>query len=70
MTNATEINTTVAQMSSDSSASVIDILQDRLTSTLDLGLTLKHVHWNVVGMNFGQLKKMHLDRMRELRDNA
>jgi starvation-inducible DNA-binding protein len=31
---------------------VTQILADRLTSLLDLQLTLKHVHWNVVGSNF------------------
>jgi starvation-inducible DNA-binding protein len=28
------------------------LLQDRLNSLNDLALTLKHVHWNVVGPNF------------------
>jgi starvation-inducible DNA-binding protein len=27
-------------------------LQQRLIALLDLGLTLKHIHWNVVGPNF------------------
>jgi starvation-inducible DNA-binding protein len=31
---------------------VIALLQDRLNSLNDLGLTLKHVHWNVTGPNF------------------
>src|ERR1700761_4773440 len=31
---------------------IIDLLQDRLNSLNDLALTLKHVHWNVVGPNF------------------
>jgi len=38
---------------SDSDASkLIDLLQDRLNSLNDLALTLKHVHWNVVGPHF------------------
>ncbi|MBN9619918.1 MAG: DNA starvation/stationary phase protection protein, partial [Actinobacteria bacterium] len=32
--------------------SVIALLQDRLDALTDLHLTLKHVHWNVVGPNF------------------
>ena len=28
---------------------IASVLQDRLVSLIDLGLTLKHVHWNVVG---------------------
>jgi len=31
---------------------VIRLLQDRLNSLNDLALTLKHVHWNVVGPHF------------------
>ncbi len=33
-------------------AQVSDILQDRLNGLIDLELTLKHVHWNVVGPGF------------------
>lgn len=28
------------------------ILRERLSSLIDLSLTLKHVHWNVVGNRF------------------
>jgi len=31
---------------------VAEILQDRLNALNDLALTLKHIHWNVVGPNF------------------
>jgi starvation-inducible DNA-binding protein len=31
---------------------LVAILQGRLVSLIDLGLTLKHVHWNVVGPHF------------------
>ncbi len=31
---------------------VIEVLSDRLRSLIDLLLTLKHVHWNVVGPSF------------------
>jgi starvation-inducible DNA-binding protein len=33
-------------------AKVVDILQERLDTLVDLGLTLKHIHWNVVGPSF------------------
>jgi starvation-inducible DNA-binding protein len=33
-------------------AQVADQLQGRLSAMLDLGLTLKHIHWNVVGPSF------------------
>jgi starvation-inducible DNA-binding protein len=39
-------------MSESDAKSVISLLQDRLNSLTDLHLTLKHVHWNVVGPHF------------------
>jgi starvation-inducible DNA-binding protein len=50
--------TTIAGMSDGATASVISALQNRLVATLDLQLTLKHVHWNVVGMNFIAIHEM------------
>jgi starvation-inducible DNA-binding protein len=43
---------TVPGMKSDAAERVIKLLQDRLNSLNDLALTLKHVHWNVIGPNF------------------
>ena len=43
---------TVPGMKSDDAEKVVAILQDRLNSFNDLALTLKHVHWNVVGPHF------------------
>ncbi len=43
---------TVPGMADGDSATVINLLQDRLNALNDLGLTLKHIHWNVVGPNF------------------
>jgi starvation-inducible DNA-binding protein len=51
-------STTVAGMSADATATTVSILQDRLNATLDLQLTLKHIHWNVVGMNFIAIHEM------------
>jgi len=34
------------------------ILQDRLVALTDLHLTLKHIHWNVVGANFIAVHEM------------
>jgi starvation-inducible DNA-binding protein len=34
------------------------ILQERLASLIDLSLTLKHVHWNVVGTGFIAIHEM------------
>ncbi|WP_181309521.1 Dps family protein [Nocardioides campestrisoli] len=42
----------VPGMTAKDSKTVIEALQDRLYAYNDLHLTLKHVHWNVVGPNF------------------
>ncbi|HVV30654.1 MAG TPA: DNA starvation/stationary phase protection protein [Mycobacteriales bacterium] len=39
-------------MSSAAAKAVIGVLQDRLNALNDLALTLKHIHWNVVGPHF------------------
>ncbi|HSM65673.1 MAG TPA: DNA starvation/stationary phase protection protein Dps [Ilumatobacteraceae bacterium] len=50
--------TLVPGMSDDATSTTVSILQDRLVATLDLQLTLKHIHWNVVGMNFIAIHEM------------
>jgi starvation-inducible DNA-binding protein len=41
-----------AGLEREASEELVGILQARLVSLLDLALTLKHVHWNVVGPHF------------------
>ena len=43
---------TVPGMKPDAASEVITLLQDRLNALNDLALTLKHVHWNVIGPHF------------------
>ena len=43
---------TAPGMSGADGATVITVLQERLGALIDLGLTLKHIHWNVVGPTF------------------
>ncbi|MFW0797576.1 DNA starvation/stationary phase protection protein [Gordonia sp. CPCC 205515] len=43
---------TAPGLSIDSATTVTEVLQERLSALNDLHLTLKHVHWNVVGANF------------------
>ena len=43
---------TVPGLKEDAAQKVTARLQERLTALIDLQLTLKHVHWNVVGPNF------------------
>jgi starvation-inducible DNA-binding protein len=43
---------TVPGLDPADAGTVADVLQDRLNALTDLSLTLKHIHWNVVGPNF------------------
>ncbi|MBD0863058.1 DNA starvation/stationary phase protection protein [Gordonia sp. zg691] len=43
---------TAPGLSNDAADEVTGILQERLSALNDLHLTLKHIHWNVVGANF------------------
>jgi starvation-inducible DNA-binding protein len=70
-TKPREIRSTVPSVSTRSSADVVTILQERLVALLDLQLTLKHIHWNVVGMNFISVHKMldpQVDAVRDMSD--
>jgi starvation-inducible DNA-binding protein len=42
----------------DTAGEVIALLQDRLNALNDLALTLKHVHWNVIGPHFIAVHRM------------
>ena len=54
---------TVPGMSIKDGTEVAAMLQDRLNALTDLHLTLKHVHWNVVGPHFIAVHEM-LDTFR------
>jgi starvation-inducible DNA-binding protein len=49
---------TVPSLALADADAVIEVLGDRLCSLIDLMLTLKHVHWNVVGPNFIAVHQM------------
>ncbi len=49
---------TVPSLTPEEGAEVAAILQERLHALNDLHLTLKHVHWNVVGPNFIAVHEM------------
>jgi len=64
---------TVPGMSTDDAEPVVANLQERLTALTDLHLTLKHVHWNVVGPNFIGVHEMidpQVDAVREMADQV
>lgn len=54
----TSISFTAPGLDTDDAATVASVLQERLNSLTDLSLTLKHVHWNVVGPHFIAVHKM------------
>src|SRR3954451_21552953 len=49
---------TVPSLTPQEGADVADILQERLDALNDLALTLKHIHWNVVGPHFIAVHEM------------
>ncbi|MDR1767455.1 MAG: DNA starvation/stationary phase protection protein [Propionibacteriaceae bacterium] len=49
---------TVPGLSAEQGAKAAEILQGRLAAYNDLHLTLKHVHWNVIGPNFISVHEM------------
>jgi len=70
---ATKIHYTVPGMDDADAVTVIDLLQSRLHAYNDLHLTLKHVHWNVVGPHFIAVHEMidpQVDAVRAMADSA
>lgn len=64
---------TVPGVKPDDARRVIELLQGRLNCYSDLQLTLKHVHWNVVGPHFIAVHQMidpHVEEVREMADEA
>ncbi|WP_193613488.1 Dps family protein [Nocardioides lijunqiniae] len=53
-----KLHYTVPGMSQSDAERVVELLQSRLYACNDLHLTLKHVHWNVVGPHFIAVHEM------------
>jgi starvation-inducible DNA-binding protein len=58
MATSSELHYTVPGMSAADAERVVALLQGRLHACNDLHLTLKHVHWNVVGPHFIAVHEM------------
>jgi len=61
----TDLSFTIPGLTPEQGSRVVELLQHRLAAYNDLHLTLKHVHWNVVGPNFIAVHEM-LDPQVEL----
>jgi len=61
---------TTPGMSEADATRVVTLLQDRLYACNDLHLTLKHVHWNVVGPHFISVHEMIDPQVEEVRGFA
>ena len=62
---------TAPGMNEESATRTVKVLTQRLTALIDLQLTLKHIHWNVVGPNFIGVHEMldpQVDAVREMTD--
>ncbi|MGQ8366995.1 DNA starvation/stationary phase protection protein Dps [Glaciecola sp. 1036] len=62
---------TAPGVKSKSAQNAIAVLEDRMVALIDLQLTLKHVHWNVVGPNFIGVHEMldpQVEAVREMTD--
>jgi len=66
----TKIHYTVPGIAEADARRVIELLQSRLHALNDLHLTLKHVHWNVVGPHFIAVHEMIDPQVEAERDWA
>ncbi len=67
------VNYTVPGLKTDTADEVVALLQGRLHALNDLALTLKHIHWNVVGPHFIAVHTMldpQVESVREMVDDT
>ena len=71
-TNSKRAGYTVPGVEEAAAATLVESLQERLVALTDLHLTLKHVHWNVVGPHFIAVHEMldpQVDAVRDMTDD-
>ncbi len=67
-----DLSYTVPGLSRQDSSRIVELLQTRLHALNDLHLTLKHIHWNVVGPHFIAVHEMldpQVDQVRSMTDD-
>ncbi len=67
-----DLSYTVPGMSRQDSSRIVELLQTRLHALNDLHLTLKHIHWNVIGPHFIAVHEMldpQVDQVRSMTDD-
>lgn len=72
-TRKTKSKFTLPGLSTEEGSRIVAILQERLACYNDLHLTLKHVHWNVVGPHFIGVHEMidpQVELVREFADEV
>ncbi len=73
MSNVKIAEFTAPGMKNKQAEETIAILDDRMVALIDLQLTLKHIHWNVVGPNFIGVHEMldpQVEAVREMTDTV
>jgi starvation-inducible DNA-binding protein len=68
MSNVKVASFTAPGVNDNEAEKVIKILDDRMVALIDLQLTLKHIHWNVVGANFIGVHEMLDPQVAEVRE--
>ncbi|NUR08166.1 MAG: DNA starvation/stationary phase protection protein [Nocardioidaceae bacterium] len=72
MATDTTIHYTAPGLGEADAGRIIELLQSRLHAANDLHLTLKHVHWNVVGPHFFAVHQMidpQVEKVRSMADD-
>lgn len=70
MTNKAPLHYSIPGIAEADAVRIIELLQLRLHACNDLHLTLKHVHWNVVGPNFIAVHEMIDPQVSDVRAMA
>jgi starvation-inducible DNA-binding protein len=73
MATSSKPSFTIPGLSTAEGEQLAEILQERLTALSDLHLTLKHIHWNVVGPHFIAVHEMidpHVDEVIAMTDET